>query len=38
MSAIINICKQFGHRSKPFDTLIGFLKDFFEKVNFEKVS
>ena len=27
-------CKQFG--SKPFDTLIVFLKEFFEKVDFEK--
>ena len=24
--------------SKPFDTLISFLKDFFEKVHFEKIS
>ena len=41
------LCKQFGPRSgptelrswsgsKPFDTLIEFLKEFFEKVNFEK--
>ena len=38
MSTIIKICKQIGHRSKPFDTLIEFLKDFFEKINFEKKS
>ena len=25
-----------GPGPKPFDTLIGFLKEFFEKVNFEK--
>ena len=37
-----NLCKEFGprSRSKPFDTLMVFLKDFFEdflyKVNFEK--
>ena len=39
-----NICKQFGLRSGPtercdsklFDTRIVFLKDFFEKVDFEK--
>ena len=27
-----------SHRSKPFDSLIVFLRDFFEKVNFEKKS
>ena len=43
------LCKQFGPRpgptecrscsgSKLFDTLIVFLKEFFEKVNFEKIS
>ena len=42
-----NLCKQFGSRPGPtfcrswsgailFDTLIVFLKEFFEKVNFEK--
>ena len=42
-----NLCKQFGSRSglteggsrygfKLFDTLMVFLKEFFEKVNFEK--
>ena len=33
-----NICKQFGPRSdlKLFDTLMVFLKDFTENVNFEK--
>ena len=44
-----NLYKQFGHKSilterssqsgsKPFDTLIVFLKEFFEEVNFEKKS
>ena len=42
-----NLCKQFGRRSgltihlawcgsRLFDTLLVFLKDFYEKVNFEK--
>ena len=33
-----NFCRQFGPRSgsKLFDTLIIFLKEFFEKVDFEK--
>ena len=44
-----NLCKQFGPRSGPtecwsfagtklFDTLIVFLKEFFEKVDVEKIS
>ena len=35
-----NLCKQFGPKSvsKLFDTLIVFLKELFEKVNFEKKS
>ena len=47
LSSTDNLCKQFGPRSGPteycslfgsklFDTLIVFLKDFFEKVNFEE--
>ena len=47
LSSSDNLCKQFGPRSGPtecrslsgsklFDTLIVFLKDFFEKVYFEK--
>ena len=47
MSSADNFCKQFGPRpgqikhlarsgSKLFDTLIVFLKEFFEKVDFEK--
>ena len=47
LSSADNICKQFGPTSgrterqsssgyKLFDTLTVFLKDFFEKVNFEK--
>ena len=33
-----NLCKQFGSRSgsKLFDTLMVFLKEFFEKADFEK--
>ena len=33
-----NFCKQFGPKSwsKLFDTLMVFLKEFFEKVDFEK--
>ena len=31
-----NFCKQFGSRSKLFDTLVVFMKEFFEKVDFEK--
>ena len=34
-----NLCEQFDpdqDRSKLFDTLMVFLKDFFEKVDFEK--
>ena len=47
VASAANICKEFGprsgltkcrawSRSKLFDTLIVFLKEFFEKVNFEK--
>ena len=36
LSSSDNLCKQFG--SKPFDALIVLLKEFFEKVNFEKKS
>ena len=44
MSSADNFCKQFGPRSGPtvcsgykmFETLIVFLKEFFEKVDFEK--
>ena len=47
LSSADNLCKQFGPRSGPtecrswsgsklFDTLIVFLKEFFEKVDFEK--
>ena len=47
LSSADNLCKQFGSRSGPtkhwswsgsnlFDTLIVFLKEFFEKVNFGK--
>ena len=36
MSSANSLCKQFGPRSKLFDTLIIFLKFFFEKVDFEK--
>ena len=47
MSSADNLCKQFGPRpgptecrscsgSKLFDTLTVFLKEFLEKVNFEK--
>ena len=47
MSSADNICKQFGPRSgatkcwawsgsKLFDTLMLFLKEFFEKIDFEK--
>ena len=38
VSSADNVCKQFGPRSgsKLFDILIVFLKDFFQKVNFEK--
>ena len=42
MSSADNHCKQFGPRSGPtdlnpklFDTLMVFLKDFFEEVSFE---
>ena len=48
MSSADKLCKQFGPRpgpecwscsgSKLFDTLIVFLKEFFEKVNFKKIS
>ena len=42
LSAADNLSKQFGSRSGPtecqFDTLIGFLKELFEKVYFIKVS
>ena len=48
-SSADNFCKQFGPRSGPiesrpwsrskqFDSLIVFMKEFFEKVNFEKKS
>ena len=36
-----NLCKQFGPRSGPtklLDTLMVFLKDFFEKVDFKEKS
>ena len=47
LSSAYNLCKQFGSRSgstefwsgsgsNPSDTLIVFLKEYFEKVNFEK--
>ena len=47
MSSAYNFCKQFGTRSgltectvssgsKLFDTLMVFLKEFFEKIDFEK--
>ena len=47
MSAADNLCKEFGPRSGPTEcqslpeskhsnTVIVFLKEFFEKVNFEK--
>ena len=49
LSSADNLCKQFGPRSGPtkhgawsrsklLDTLIVFLKEYFEKVNFEKKS
>ena len=49
LSSVDNLCKQFGSssgslkcpsssRSRQFDTLILFLKEFFEKVDFEKKS
>ena len=42
VSSVDNLCKQFGPRSGPwsgskmFDTHIVFLKEFFEKDDFEK--
>ena len=36
MSSGDNLCKQIGPGSKLFDTLIIFLKEFFERVDFEK--
>ena len=33
-----NLCKCFELRLKPFNTLIVFMKEFFEKVDFEKIS
>ena len=39
LSSADNLCKQFGPRSgltELFDSLIVSLKEFFEKVNFEK--
>ena len=35
-----NLCKQFETRSgsKLFDTMVVFMKEFFEKVDFEKKS
>ena len=38
MSSADSLCKQFGPRSKLFDTLIAFLKEFFEQVDFKKKS
>ena len=49
VSSSDNFCKQFGSRSGPtkcrawsgsklFDTLMVFLKDFFENGDFEKIS
>ena len=39
-SSAVNICKQFGSRSgsKLFDTQMVFLKEFFENVDFKKIS
>ena len=36
LSSAGTLCKQYG--SKLFDTLMVFLKEFFEKVDFEKIS
>ena len=33
-----NFCKQFGPRSNLFDIHLEFLKEFFDKVDFEKKS
>ena len=41
VSSADSLCKQFGPRSGPTKcraTLIVFLKEFFEKVDFEKIS
>ena len=39
LTATDNLCKQFKtwSGSKLFDTLVVFPKEFFEKVNFEKI-